>query len=92
MTRAAIAVVAAALVTSGIALATPAHAGAVDCGPLAKGEIYVVSGRDAPCPWARGVMMAYIDGTLAPGITCGGESRFPGAWCTSPPDVRIELR
>src|ERR1700744_3334172 len=91
MARAATAAAAAALIISGVALATPAHADAMDCGPLANGEIYVVSGRDAPCPWARGGMMAFIDGTGGVGITCGGESSVPGDLWTSRPDARIEL-
>jgi hypothetical protein len=62
-----------------------------DCGPLAKGEVYVVSGRDVNCQQARYVMNAYIDGNPT-AWTCGGPARFPGAWCTSPPDARVELR
>jgi hypothetical protein len=64
-----------------------------DCGPIAKGEIYIVSGslRDVNCAEARFVMDKNInDSESVPNWTCQ-VNRFRG-WCTRPPDMRLELR
>ena len=78
-----------ALMLGGMMVAAAPPQAAADCGPLAKGEVYVVAGRDVPCIQAREVMRRYIDGEPVR-WTCGGAGR--GSWCESPPDARIELR
>jgi hypothetical protein len=72
-----------------IAVTPQAQADAV-CGTVAGHTVYVTAGRDVSCQQANEAMRRWVaDEPL--GWTCGG-GKGVGAWCTSPPDARVELR
>jgi hypothetical protein len=61
-----------------------------DCGAMGKGEVYIISGEDLNCETAVYVVSKNMDGASVPLWTCQVD-RFRG-WCTSPPNLRIEVR
>jgi hypothetical protein len=88
------AVAAGILGIGGAVVAPPAQAyNRLDCGPEAKGELYVVSGWDLNCTTAKYAMDHYLRNGSAPSWTCGGGDNpgREGAWCTQPPNLRIEV-